>query len=132
MMYLQNIIRFCSSAKIRFEDNKCYLDELEFDTFMAFFSYVEQMYSFSQSTAHVDWEFEYLTSNASDELGEFKFIDDVQFLAHLLNHFCNEMGRNQALDAIMAQLYWSMKTGNIDAAWKYLTAYARQAAWGSQ
>lgn len=132
MMYLQNIIRFCAFAKIRFEGNKYFLDQLEFDTFIAFFSYIDQMYSFSETTTYIDWEFEHLSNVASDAIEKFKVSDDVEFLAYLLNRFYEDMGRNEPLDALMAQLYWSMKTGNIDAAWKYLTAYAQQAAWGTQ
>lgn len=132
MMYLQNIIRFCALAKIRFVSDKYFLGELEFDTFIGFFSYLEQMYSFSETTTYIDWEFEYLTNNTSDELGKFKFADDVQFLAHLIDHIYGEMGSNQPLDDLMARMYWCIKTGNIDSSWTFLTAYAHQAAWGSQ
>ena len=132
MMYLQNIIRFCSLAKIKFEGDKYCLDEKEFDSFIAFFSYVDQVYSFSETTTFVDWEFEYLTSTASDAIDKFKITDDVQFLAYLLNRVYDELGHNQALDALMARLYWCLKTGNIDIGWKSLTDYAHQAAWGTQ
>lgn len=129
-MYLQNIFRFCAFAKIRFESNKYFLDELEFDTFIAFFSYIDQMYSFSETTTYIDWEFEHLSNVASDAIDKFKVSDDVEFLTYLLNRIYEDMGRNEPLDALMARLYWCLKTGNIEAAWTSLTAYAHQAAWG--
>lgn len=132
MMYFQNIIRFLSLAKIRFEGSRYFLDEMEFESFIAFFGYVEQVYSFSETTTFIDWEFEYLTTTASDAIDKWKITDDVEFLAYLLNRVYDELGRNQALDDLMARLYWCLKIGNIDIAWKSLTDYAHQAAWGSQ
>jgi len=132
MMYLQNIIRFCAFSKIRFEGSKYYLDELEFDTFIAFFSYIDQMYSFSETTTYIDWEFEYMSNTASDAIDKHKISDDVEFLGYLLSRAFEDMGRNQALDTIMAKIYWCVKTGNIDSAWASLAAYAHQAAWGSR
>lgn len=131
MMYLQNIIKFCSPATIRFDGSKYYFDECEFATFIEFFDYVAQVYSFSETTAHVDWEFECLSSIAHSISDEQTNIDDVEFLWHLLHTvFFEDLGRNEALDTIMAKAYWSLKHSNIYACCNALTNYARQAAGG--
>lgn len=128
MMYLQNIIRFCSPAAIRFDGGKYYFDECEFGTFIEFFDYVAQVYSFSETTVHVDWEFECLSSIAHSISDEQTNLDDVEFLWHLLHTvFFEDLGRNEALDAIMAKVYWSLKNSDIDAACNALTAYAQKA-----
>lgn len=131
MMYLQNIIRFCSPATIRFDSGKYYFDESEFGTFIEFFDYVSQVYSFSETTTHVDWEFECLSSIAHSISDEQTNIDDVEFLWHLLHTvFFEDLGRNEALDAIMAKVYWSLNSSNVDAACNALTVYAQQARGG--
>ncbi|MBX8497798.1 hypothetical protein [Pseudomonas cichorii] len=131
MMYLQNIIRFCSPAAIKFEGGKYCFDECEFETFIEFFDYVSQVYSFSETTVHVDWEFECLSSIAHSISDEHTDIDDVEFLWHLLHTvFFEDLGGNEALDMIMAKLYWSLYNGDIDAACNALTDYAQQATGG--
>lgn len=131
MMYLQNIIRFCSPAAIRFDGGKYYFDECKFETFIEFFGYVAQVYSFSETTVHADWEFECLSSIAHSISDEQTNIDDVEFLWHLLHTvFFEDLGRNEDLDTIMAQLYWSFSKNNIDAACNALTAYAQKAIGG--
>lgn len=130
MMYLQNIIRFCALAKIRFEDDKYYFDEMEFDIFIGFFRYVEQVYSFSETTSYVDWEFEYLTNTADSAINTFKIDVDVQFLGYLMNRVYEELGRNEHLDALMTRLYWCLRSGSIDAAWEALVNYANKAVEG--
>lgn len=128
MMYLQNIIRFCSPAAIRFDGGKYYFDECKFETFIEFFGYVAKVYSFSETTVHVDWEFECLSSIAHSISDERTNIDDVEFLWYLLHTvFFEDLGRNEALDTIMAKLYWSINNSDIDAACNALTAYAQQA-----
>ena len=131
MMYLQNIIKFCSPATIRFDGGKYYFDECEFATFIEFFDYVAQVYSFSEATVNVDWEFECLSSIAHSISDEQTNIDEVEFLWHLLNtDFFDDLGRNEALDMIMAKLYWSLNNSDVDAACNALTAYAQQARGG--
>lgn len=128
MMYLQNIIRFCSPAAIRFDGGKYYFDECKFETFIEFFDYVAQVYSFSETTVHVDWEFECLSSIAHSISDEQTNLDDVEFIWHLLHTvFFEDLGRNEALDMIMAKLYWSLNNGDVDAACNALTDYAQQA-----
>lgn len=129
MMYLQNIIRFCSPAAIRFDCGKYYFDDCEFCTFIEFFDYVAQVYSFSETTVHVDWEFECLSSIAHSISDEQTNLDDVEFLWHLLHTvFFEDLGRNEALDTIMAQLYWSLNNSDVDSACNALSDYVRQAA----
>ncbi|AIB35495.1 hypothetical protein [Pseudomonas simiae] len=129
MMYLQNIIRFCSPAAIRFNGGKYYFDECEFGTFIKFFDYVAQVYSFSETTTHVDWEFECLSSIAHSISDEQTNLGDVEFVWHLLHTvFFEDLGRNEALDTIMAQLYWSLDNSDLDSACNALSDYVRQAA----
>lgn len=128
MMYLQNIIRFCSPATISFDGGKYYFDECEFGTFIEFFDYVAQVYSFSETTVHVDWEFECLSSIAHSISDEQTNIDDVEFLWHLLHTvFFEDLGRNEALDTIMAKVYWALNSSNVNAACNALNDYAQQA-----
>lgn len=128
MMYLQNIIRFCSPAAIRFDGGKYYFDECEFATFIEFFDYVAQVYSFSETTVHVDWEFECLSSIAHSISDEQTNLDDVEFLWHLLHTvFFNDLGRNEALGAIMAKVYWALNNCNVNAARNALYDYVQQA-----
>lgn len=128
-MYLQNIIRFCSPAAIRFNGGKYYFDECEFGTFIKFFDYVAQVYSFSETTTHVDWEFECLSSIAHSISDEQTNLGDVEFVWHLLHTvFFEDLGRNEALDTIMAQLYWSLDNSDLDSACNALSDYVRQAA----
>lgn len=128
MMYLQNIIRFCSQASIRFDGGRYYFDDCEFGTFIEFFDYVAQVYSFSETNSHIDWEFECLSSIAHTISDEQANLDDVEFLWHLLRTvFFEDLGRNEALDTIMAKVYWSLKHSNIDACCNAITNYARQA-----
>ena len=128
MMYLQNIIRFCSPAAIRFDGGKYYFDEYEFCTFIEFFDYVAQVYSFSETNSHIDWEFECLSSIAHSISDEQTNVDDVEFLWHLLHAvFFEDLGRNEALDTIMSKAYWALKNSDIDAACSALSDYARQA-----
>lgn len=131
MMYLQSIIKFCSPATIRFDGSKYYFDECEFATFIEFFDYVAQVYSFSETTVHVDWEFECLSSIAHSISDEQTNIDDVEFLWHLLHTvFFEDLGRNVALDAIMAKAYWAFKNSDIDAACNALSDYVRRGKGG--
>lgn len=128
MMYLQNIIRFCSPAAIRFDGGKYYFDECKFETFIEFFDYVAQVYSFAETTVHVDWEFEFLSSIAHSISDEQTNFDDVEFLWHLLRTVLFEdLGRNEALDTIMAKAYWALKNSDIDAACSALNDYFQQA-----
>lgn len=128
MMYLQNIIRFCSPASTRFDGGKYYFDECELGTFIEFFDYVSQVYSFSETTTHVDWEFECLSSIAHSISDEHANIDDVEFLWHLLRTvFFEDLGRNEALDEIMAKTYWALKNSDVDAACNALNDYVQQA-----
>lgn len=129
MMYLQNIIRFCSPAAIRFDGGNYYFDECEFGTFIEFFDYVAQVYSFSETTTHIDWEFECLSSIAHSISDEQTNLDDVEFVWHLLHTvFFEDLGRNEALDTIMAQLYWSLDNSDVESAYNALSDYVRQAA----
>ena len=129
MMYLQNIIRFCSPAAIRFDGGKYYFDDCEFGTFTEFFDYVAQVYSFSETTVHVDWEFECLSSIAHSISDEQTNLDDVEFVWYLLNTvFFEDLGRNEALDTIMAQLYWSLDNSDVGSVCNALSDYVRQAA----
>lgn len=131
MMYLQNIIRFCSPAAIIFDGGKYYFDDCEFGTFIEFFDYVAQVYSFSETTVHVDWEFECLSSIAHSISDEQTNLDDVEFVWHLLHTvFFEDLGRNEALDTIMAQLYWSLDNSDVDSVCNALSDYVRQAAGG--
>lgn len=131
MMYLQNIIRFCSPAAIIFDGGKYYFDDCEFGTFIEFFDYVAQVYSFSETIVHVDWEFECLSSIAHSISDEQTNLDDVEFVWHLLHTvFFEDLGRNEALDTIMAQLYWSLDNSDVDSACNALSDYVRQAAGG--
>lgn len=128
MMYLQNIIRFCSQASIRFDGSSYYFDGCEFGTFIEFFDYIAQVYSFSETSVHIDWEFECLSSIAHSISDEKTNLDDVEFLWHLLRTvFFEDLGRNEALDLIMAKMYWCLKHGDIDAGCNALIDYARQA-----
>ena len=129
MMYLQNIIRFCSPAAIRFDGDKYYFDDCDFGTFIEFFDYVAQVYSFSETKVNVDWEFEFLSSIAHSISDEQTNLDDVEFVWHLLHTvFFEDLGRNEALDTIMAKTYWALKNSDIDAACNALSDYVRQAA----
>ena len=129
MMYLQNIIRFCCPAAIRFDAGSYYFDEYEFGTFIELFDYVAQVYSFSETTTHIDWEFECLSSIAHSISDEQTNLDDVEFVWHLLHTvFFEDLGRNEALDTIMAQLYWSLDNSDVDSACNALSDYVRQAA----
>lgn len=131
MMYLQNIIKFCSPAAIRFDGGKYYFDDFEFGTFIEFFDYVAQVYSFSETTTLVDWEFECLSSIAHSISDEQTNLDDVEFLWHLLRTvFFEDLGRNEALDTIMAKAYWALKNSDIDAACNALSDYVRRARGG--
>lgn len=128
MMCLQNIIRFCSPAAIRFDGGKYYFDECEFGTFIEFFDHVAQVYSFSETSTNIDWEFECLSSIAHSISDEQTNLDDVEFLWHLLRTvFFDDLGRNESLDLIMAKMYWCLKHSDIDAGCNALTDYARQA-----
>lgn len=128
MMYLQNIIRFCSQASIRFDGGRYYFDDCEFGTFIEFFDYVAQVYSFSETNSHIDWEFECLSSIAHSISDEQTNVDDVEFLWHLLHAvFFEDLGRNEALDTIMSKAYWALKNSDVDAVCNGLTAYAQQA-----
>lgn len=129
MMYLQNIVRFCSPAAIRFDGGKYYFDECKFETFIELFDYVAQVYSFSETTVHVDWEFECLSSIAHSISDEQTNLDDVEFVWHLLRTvFFEDLGRNEALDTIMAKAYWALKNSDVDAACSALNTYVQQAS----
>ena len=131
MMCLQNIIKFCSPAAIRFDGGRYYFDECELGTFIEFFDYVAQVYSFSETTRHVDWEFECLSSIAHSISDEQTNLDDVQFVWHLLDTvFFKDLGRNEALDTIMSKAYWALKNSDIDAACNALSDYVRRAKGG--
>lgn len=131
MMYLQNIIRFCSPAVILFDGGKYYFDECEFGTFIEFFDYVAQVHSFSETTVHADWEFESISSIAHSILDEQTNLDDVGFFWHLLHTvFFEDLGRNEALDTIMAKAYWGLKNSDVDAICNALNGYVQQARGG--
>ncbi|WP_179179374.1 hypothetical protein [Pseudomonas sivasensis] len=130
MMYLQNIIRFCSPADVRCEKGQYYFDQMEFSKFIDLFRYVELVYSFSETTTFVDWDFEYLAATLDQVLEQNAITDDLEFLDFIVGRIFEVLGRNEALDALAGKLYWCLRNSDVDAACNALAGYFQQASGG--